>query len=258
VNRSPIAALVRAWVDLCTRGMPAEVRAARRDEVDDDLWCEHQEALATGRSDRSLDTDRVLRLLFGIPADLSWRLTYRGRAAATAIERSPSMSTSALGVLAILAAVSWGTLGFVASSIGDAMWTRYAELAVTILIAGALAYLAVAFGLAVRYQERVSRLGAAGVMLVALGSFGAIAGVGVWLMAPLIIGTAMLMWDLARIGVVSRVLPMIQAAIAILFAIALASPSGSAVLWFGPFMLTWVAIGVSLIRGVPKAEAPSA
>jgi hypothetical protein len=160
-------------------------------------------------------------------------------------------------VLAILAAVSWGTLGFVASSIGDAMWTRYAELAVTILIAGALAYLAVAFGLAVRYQERVSRLGAAGVMLVALGSFGAIAGVGMWLMAPLIIGTAMLMWDLARIGVVSRVLPMIQAAIAILFAIALVSPSGSAVLWFGPFMLTWVAIGVSLIRGVPKAQAPS-
>jgi hypothetical protein len=261
VNRSPIAVLVRGWVDLYTRSMPAEVRAARRDEVDDDLWCEHEEALATGRSARSLDADRVLRLLLGIPADVSWRLTYRGRAAATGIERSSSMSTSVLGVLAILAALSWGILGFVASSIGDSMWTRYAGLTVTILIAGALAYLAVAFGLAVRFQDRVSPLGTAGAILVALGSFAAIAGLGVWLMAPLIIGTAMLMCDLARISVVSRLIPIVQGTIAILFTLGFLFPAVSAVVWvfvFGPFWLTWVAIGVSLIRGVPQARVPSA
>jgi hypothetical protein len=261
MSGSPVTGLVRGWVRLYTSGLPAELRDARRDEVDDDLWCEHQEALATGHSARSLDADRVLRLLFGIPADVSWRRTYRGRAAATGIERSSSMSTSVLGVLAIGAALSWGTLGFVASSIGDAMWTRYAGLTVTILIAGALAYLAVAFGLALRYQDRVSPVGTAGAMLVALGSFGAIAAVGGLLMAPLIIGTAMLMWDLARIGVVSRLIPIVQGTIAILFTLGFLFPAVSTVVWvfvFGPFMLTWVAIGMSLMRGVPRAEAPSA
>jgi hypothetical protein len=36
MSRSPVAAVVRGWVDLYTRGLPADLRAARRDEVDDD------------------------------------------------------------------------------------------------------------------------------------------------------------------------------------------------------------------------------
>jgi hypothetical protein len=132
---------------------------------------------------------------------------------------------------------------------------------VPILIAGALAFLAVAFGLAFRYQDRVNPFGTTGAILVAVGSFAAIAGLGGWLMAPLIIGTAMLMWDLARISVVSRLIPIVQGIIAILFPLGFLFPVVSTVVWtlvFGPFMLTWVAIGVSLIRGVPRTEAPSA
>ena len=54
MNGSPVAGLVHAWVDLYTRGLPADARAARRDEIADDLWCEHAEAEASGRSSRSL------------------------------------------------------------------------------------------------------------------------------------------------------------------------------------------------------------
>jgi hypothetical protein len=111
-----------------------------------------------------------------------------------------------------------------------------------------------------RFQDRVSPLGAAGALLVALGSFAAIAGLGGWLMAPFIIGTAMLMWDLARIGVVPRLIPIVQGTIAILLTVGFLFPAGSAVVSvfvFGPFMTTWVAIGVSLIHGVPQPRATS-
>ena len=57
MNGSPVADLVRGWVDLYTRGLPQELRAARRDEIADDLWCEQEEAAALGRSARSLDAD---------------------------------------------------------------------------------------------------------------------------------------------------------------------------------------------------------
>jgi len=42
----------------------------RRDEIDDDLWCENAEAVAAGHSARSLDADLFLRLLLGMPADI--------------------------------------------------------------------------------------------------------------------------------------------------------------------------------------------
>jgi hypothetical protein len=76
----------------------------------------------------------------------------------------------------------------------------------------------------------------------------------------------MLMWDLARIGIVSRLIPIAQFASAIVFAVGLVVwQAGIGDTWsrallvalFTPYLLTWVAIGVSLIRGVPQAQARS-
>ncbi len=67
MNGSPIAAIVRGWASLYTRGLPGDARAARRDDIDDDLWCEHAEAAAAGRSARSLDAELFMRLLYGMP-----------------------------------------------------------------------------------------------------------------------------------------------------------------------------------------------
>jgi hypothetical protein len=109
------------------------------------------------------------------------------------------------------------------------------------------------------HQDRVGPIGGFGALVVTLGAF-LIIGAG--FAAPLFIGSAMLMWDLARIGAVSRLVPIVHVATAILVIIgSIFGQNGadqgdlgrgiSAVL-FTSYMLTWGAIGVSLIRGVPK------
>jgi hypothetical protein len=82
------------------------------------------------------------------------------------------------------------------------------------------------------------------------------------------VGSAMLMWDLARIGVLSRRIAIAQLVVAML-AIGL----GLLGVLLGPgqtslppiaigvglyaYLLSWVAIGVSLIRGVPHSQGTS-
>ncbi len=64
----------RAWTALYTRGLPSDVRGERRDEIDCDLW-EHQR-LADFEREPVTDTAAaiLLRLIMGVPADMTWRL----------------------------------------------------------------------------------------------------------------------------------------------------------------------------------------
>lgn len=72
-RRGDGSAAVRGWVGLYTLGLPAPMRARRRAEVAGDLADETIDAIRHG--DRSgLFRQRLIRLLLGIPADLSWRL----------------------------------------------------------------------------------------------------------------------------------------------------------------------------------------
>jgi hypothetical protein len=261
MNGSPVAAVIRGWVDLYTRGMPAEMRAARRDEVDDDLWCQHGEAVVLGRSARSLGTDLILRLLFGMPADISWRLTYRGKTVATNMEGTSSMNTRDLGVCAIVAGLSFGILMILFIPIGEALWIGDSGVfGVAISMVGAIAFVAAALGLAWRFHDRIGPLGALGAIVTTLG---AILSLGVSVV-PLLVGSVMLMWDLARIGVVSWLIPIAQFASVIVFTIGLVvwqpgiGDSGNRAVFvalFTPYLVTWVAIGVSLFRGLPQAQA---
>ena len=75
MNPSPIASLVRAWVNAYTHGLPDEARAVRRDEVEDDLWCQHEEAMTAGRAPGGLAIEMLLRLVAGMPADVRSRVT---------------------------------------------------------------------------------------------------------------------------------------------------------------------------------------
>jgi hypothetical protein len=260
MNGSPVAGLVRGWVSLYTRGLPADARAARRDEIDDDLWCEHAEAAAAGRSARSLDADLFLRLLFGLPADVSWRLAYRGRTAAEGMKRSSSMNARILGVLAIYYGLSFATLMGLFAQLGlGALFTTFGWFAVPVVVTGSIAFAATALGLLGLLHDRVSMLGVVGAVLAALGSLGPAsnsADLARIAPAPLMIGSAMLMWDLAGIGVVSRWIPIVQGPIAIGYTVSLLLGPPASGLFF-PYLLSWVAIGVSLIRGVPQAQARS-
>ena len=257
MNGSPIAGVVRGWVDLYTRGLPADTRAARRDEIDDDLWCEHAEAAAAGRSARSLDADLALRLLLGIPSDLSWRLTHHHGPDRTILEKRASTGTRSLGLLAIVAASSLFTLPILTGGSDEPGWAW-----VLIPIGSAIAFLAAALGLALQFVDRIGRLGAFGAILMALG-FAMIIGGYVAGLALLPVGSAMLMWDLARFDVLSRRASIAHlAAAAILLpggAVMLLSPTNSALFLVGmiSYLLSWIAIGVSLLRGVPQAQATS-
>jgi hypothetical protein len=71
------AALVRGWVGLYTRGLPAEVRDARRAEIESDLWSQAEEAEYLGQTASSVEIEMFARLVLGIPADIGWRQSQR-------------------------------------------------------------------------------------------------------------------------------------------------------------------------------------
>lgn len=66
-------ALTRAWCKTYTRGLPEGDRAARRAEIESDLW-EHQD---DGRIHDAIPVDVgfdiLVRFVTGVPADITWR-----------------------------------------------------------------------------------------------------------------------------------------------------------------------------------------
>jgi hypothetical protein len=261
MNGSPIAAVIRGWVDLYTRGLPADARAARRDEIDDDLWCEHADAAAAGLSARSIDAELALRLVFGIPSDISWRMTFRAERATMSHPRSTSVDPRSVGAFAIVGGLAWEILMILAIPVGPALWTEGGTLVAVGLLAGVVAFPATALFLAWLFQDDVSLVGTIGALLVMLGATILLFSAFV---VPLAVGSAMLTWRLARIGVVPRLVPVVQATTVILFMVGLSVGLGSEqgitsralfAILFTPYLLTWWAIGVSLVRGVPQAQA---
>jgi hypothetical protein len=263
MNGSPATAIVRAWVDLYTRGLPEPIRAARRDEVDDDLWCQREEATATGRSARSLATEMLLRLMFGMPSDVSWRLSSGGPASGPSLERHPSIGMSLLGILAIAGALGWGVMIAVMLSVGtDAAWSGPSGPVMVVSVFGAsIAFAGATIGLAFSFQDRLSSVG----MLVGvLGGTGALFGaIGAYQAnGLLILGSGVLAWDLGRSGVIWRVLGLTHAASALAALLLVTGlltgfigTSSIGLMFLVPYLASWVAIGVSLIRGAPSLQA---
>ena len=266
MNASPVATLVRAWVDLYTRGLPEPARAARRDEVDDDLWCQHEEARAIGRSTSSVNTEMFTRLLFGMPADVSWRVS-SGREGGPELEREPSTGARILGILAILGVVGWGIalVGYIAWG-GEGAWLTAGLLMYITQVVGGLGLAGAAIGLALRFQDRLSVVGAiAGVLGGLMALFGAMGAYQLSLLLP--IGTAVMAWDLGRARVLSRPLAFAHSVSGILtLPLLVAVVTGSDATLIGvaflalmiPYLLSWLGIGVVLIRGVPVAQKTDA
>jgi hypothetical protein len=264
MNGSPVAGWVRAWVRLYTRGLPDALRADRRDEIDDDLWCQLEDAAAEGRSRRAVDSELLVRLVLGMPADVGWSLAQRGRPAPASVERSPSMTDRTLGMLAVVAALMYLVLMALYIPVGYALWTG--GIGVYVVLAtflGVLAFAATGIGFAWHHQEHLSPIGAFGGALVAIGAFITMGGT----MVILAVGSAILVWDLGRLGVVTRrewAVHVIAALIVVVGFVLFPAESGQperralAMALFAPFLLSWLAIGVSLIRRARPVEAASA
>ena len=65
--------LTRWWVSVYSRGLPEDERAARRAEIDSDLWEHTHFGAEAGQRPADTGFDILTRLLLGIPADLAWR-----------------------------------------------------------------------------------------------------------------------------------------------------------------------------------------
>ena len=264
MNGRGVTALVRGWVGLYTRGLPPAVRTARRDEVDDDLWCQHEEADAVGRSPRSLAGEILLRLFLGMPADLSWRAS-QGRAPVHVPERSPSMAARVIGALAVIGGASWGTMIFFTAISNPTDWTVTTPTADMFLImTGGLGLTGGILGPAWLYQNEIraqaglaAATGCLGTVLVALGAYEA------FLVVP--IASAILVWEMAHIGVLSRALAVVHGLSGAAFMVVLISSqidyvatlSNHLLVALGvPYMLSWIVIGAVFLRGVRAAHEP--
>ena len=101
----------RAWTALYTRGLPSDVRGERREEIDCDLW-EHQR-LADFQRDPETSTAAaiLLRLIMGVPADMTWRLE-AGASARSGKGTQVNDSWIMRGLLALALAIAIVPLGF--------------------------------------------------------------------------------------------------------------------------------------------------
>lgn len=263
---SPAARLVRAWVDLYTRGLPADLGAARRDEVADDLWCEQEEATTLGRPAGAVSADMTLRLIYGIPADITWRLAYAKPVSAETLNRRSSMNARALGAVALVGGLSWTVLLILFVALGEAIWTGgIGPLTILAMFIGGIGFPLSAVGLAYQVSDRLSALSPLGAVIMVIAAFAVVTGTGNWILIALLpIGSAILLWDVASTGFISRLVPIAQAATAV--ALAVAGVAGvpldggvaeraTTALIFAPFVLSWVALGLSFARRVQPPES---
>jgi len=178
--------LTHAWVALYTRGLPAQLRDARRAEIDSDLWEQGQVAALVEEPASETALQLTARLLLGIPSDLTWRLD-AGRSAGN--ERSISMNESgamrslvAVGVVVALFLVVTGIGAIVDALVQGDLASGQAAFGAISVLAGA----AVAAGLLTSRRNPLLGIG-----LVAAGAI-TVAAAWYWmLMITIPIGIAM-------------------------------------------------------------------
>jgi hypothetical protein len=93
------ATLVRLWTRLYTRGLPPQLLAARRAEIESDLW----ESAHDPRAPRGTRAAVLMcaRLTLGMPSDLLWRAAHTSPLTRRALAVGLT-TTAAASVLAML------------------------------------------------------------------------------------------------------------------------------------------------------------
>lgn len=267
------ARLLRRWVGLYTRGLPVDVGGRRREEIEADLWSQLEEAGLMGRSDRETSGEILVRLIAGIPADVSWRLAHRtGERVRAKIERDTPSGMRASEALAILGGLSFAlyiallvVLGITTphlriDDVYEGSVGMSAGVLAIVLGGGGIIVIAIAtIGLVLQFQERIhpvvavtGSIGASGGLLGAFGNL---------LVILVFLASAIVAWDLALTGILRRRLAAAHVVAAGLLLVPLAIAGGGAplgalfVLAF-PYPISFLAIGVAVHRGAPATTPP--
>lgn len=269
MNSSVATGLVRGWVKVYTIGLPAEVRFARRDEIESDLWCQQEDAGAIKRSELALAFEILARLVLGSAADLAWRLERR-RPAGGSIERSTNMSTRVVALLAIVGGLGLGLVvaDWAITDLGSSGthpwehrgWTVTVFIGVAGLVALGLSLAWLGLVLLTRLESAVGLVAVVGAAAAWVAPAGAPGALTVF---PL--SSAVVVLYLARIHAVHWPLALIHAASAPGLLLAVSAYSNPGLIGIGAILtliycMTWIAIGLELLRGLPEARpaAPSA
>lgn len=261
MNASSVSRLVHRWVALYTRGLPVDVRLARTDEIDSDLWSQHDEARASGRSDGSLAVEVLARWLFGIAADVAWRLE-QGRIAAARIHRDASRGTRVIALLAILGGLGWGVavVDWAVAVTADASAKWWLQPAVAVagvagLVALSLSLGGIGYFLLNRYDAQVGLYGFAGATCGLAGVFGAPAAIVFLPPASIVV-----IFALARVSAIRWPIAWIHAGAAPGIYVGLAayrdaSLVGVTSIFVIVYCVTWIAVGLELLGGLPAPRA---
>jgi hypothetical protein len=264
MNAERAAGWVRGWVALYTRGLPPEIQQERRDEIDSDLWSQLHDAAEPAHAEGSLAGELVARLVFGIPADLSWRLEQHLFASNhLAPEMKPTTGTRAIAATAIIGGVGWA-IGLVLQGLVGRGWPADARawLLMFGVVGGTWTLAGATLGLMTEFQDRIrtraAALGSLGALLGAVSVTGPFAAI-----VALPLGSAALVWELGRAGVFGPRLARAHVAAGFLFLAALAvfyanpvllddPATGVPLMLLGwPYAFSWIAIGWSLRHGAP-------
>ena len=175
------------------------------------------------------------------------------------------MAARVIGALAVIGGASWGTMIFFTAISSPSDWTVTTPQADTLfMLAGGVGLTGGILGPAWLYQNEIraqaglaAATGCLATVLVAFGAYEA------FLVVP--IASAIMVWEMARIGVLSRALAVIHgvagAGFVVLFISSqidyVATLSNHLMVALGvPYMLTWIVIGGVFLRGVPAAHEP--
>ena len=177
------------------------------------------------------------------------------------------MSTRTVGALWIVAGAAFVSAAIVVAVLGPE--SSLGGLGVVVLAVGsigALAFVGAVLGLVWQFRGRLGRLSALAGGVAALGMLLVVIDAPAnWVLLPL--GSAVLVWDLARAQAIPRALAivfgvssilMLVPMVGALFGISDTADTPLQVALALPYLLSWIALGVSLLRGMPNARAPLA
>ena len=272
MNAERSARWVRSWVALYTRGLPADARRDRSDEIESDLWCHMAEASESVEGVGAIGNEILARLLLGIPADIRWRFEQTPGARPVPVMGKPTQFARNVPISAMIGGIAWALWCVPSVFLGDAAWVGMPGVLTMIsLLVGAfglsIATASLVFGNIDRLHGVVSLLGAVGAAVGLLIAGGVFLG-----MALLPVGSAAVMWNLARLGIVRSRLARVHAGSGVLYAAGallllsnLIPPRSAGAILFlllviglELYAISWVAIGWSLRAGTWMPEEPAA